>query len=269
MDNNLKAFVPDVSFELIPINNLVSNQEYQRILSWRHIEKMAANFNLFQINPVKVSRRNGLNYIINGQHTTEVVALVSDSRETPVWCMIYNNLDYLQEADIFAQQQKYTKPLSPFEVFTAYIEADSDKHIIIKDLVEQYGLRISKAKSNCCICAVSSLVEIYDKFGYEGLERTLRFVVKAWEGDVNSLSSNMLKGVSLLISAFSESLQEDLFAERLGSFTAREIIRTAKERRNGSLGYAETMLLLYNKKKKSTLSMTKLYRSGKQEMATI
>jgi len=267
--DSLKAFVPDVSFELIPINNLVSNQEYQRTLSKRHIEKMADNFNLYQINPVKISRRDNLNFIINGQHTTEVVALVSGSRETPVWCMIYNNLDYLQEADIFAQQQKYTKALLPYEIFTAFIEADSDKHIIIKDLVEQCGLRLFKTKSNCSICAVSSLSDIYDKYGYEGLERTLRFIVKAWEGDANSLSSSMLRGVALLISTFGESLQEDLFAERLGSFTAREIMRTARERRNGSLGYAETMLMLYNKKKKSTLSMTRLYKSGKQEAASI
>lgn len=31
--------IPDVSFELIPIRNLVSNQEYQRPLSENHIRK--------------------------------------------------------------------------------------------------------------------------------------------------------------------------------------------------------------------------------------
>ena len=32
-------FVPNVHFEQIPIKNLVSNQEYQRNLSQRHIQK--------------------------------------------------------------------------------------------------------------------------------------------------------------------------------------------------------------------------------------
>ena len=75
-------FVPNVHFEQIPIKNLVSNQEYQRNISEQHVLNAAAHFDLYQINPVKVSRRNGVNYVFNGQHTVEIVALASGSRET-------------------------------------------------------------------------------------------------------------------------------------------------------------------------------------------
>ena len=102
--NDYSRYVPNVHFEQIPIKHLVSNQEYQRNLSVRHIEHAAANFDLCQINPVKVSRRNNVNYVFNGQHTIEIVALISGSRETPVWCMIYDDLEYEREADIFANQ---------------------------------------------------------------------------------------------------------------------------------------------------------------------
>ena len=90
--DDYSPFVPNVHFEKIPIKNLVSNQDYQRNLSQARIEKTAENFDLFQINPVKVSRRDGINYVFNGQHTIEIVALASGSRETPVWCMIYDDL---------------------------------------------------------------------------------------------------------------------------------------------------------------------------------
>ena len=50
---NLNDFVPKVHYELIPIRNLVSNQDYQRNLSVKHVEKAAANFDLCQINPVR------------------------------------------------------------------------------------------------------------------------------------------------------------------------------------------------------------------------
>ena len=53
-------FVPNVYFEQIPIKNLVSNQDYQRNLSQTHIARAVANFDLYQINPVKVSRRDGI-----------------------------------------------------------------------------------------------------------------------------------------------------------------------------------------------------------------
>lgn len=88
--DDLDRFVPNVHFEKIPIKNLVSNQDYQRNLSQAHIEKTAENFDIFQINPVKVSRRDGINYVFNGQHTIEIVALASGSRETPVWCILHH-----------------------------------------------------------------------------------------------------------------------------------------------------------------------------------
>ena len=100
--DNYDMFVPKVHFELIPIKNLVSNQEYQRNLCVPHIKKAASDFDLYQVNPVKVSRRNGINYVFDGQHTTEIIAMVSGSRETPVWCMVYDDLCYEEEAGIFA-----------------------------------------------------------------------------------------------------------------------------------------------------------------------
>lgn len=52
---DLSRFVPNVHFEQIPIKNLVSNQEYQRPLSQAQVEKAIEDFDLNQINPVKVS----------------------------------------------------------------------------------------------------------------------------------------------------------------------------------------------------------------------
>ena len=53
---DFSMFVPNVHFEQIPIKNLVSNQEYQRSISAQHVLNAATHFDLYQINPVKVSR---------------------------------------------------------------------------------------------------------------------------------------------------------------------------------------------------------------------
>jgi hypothetical protein len=254
-------FVPKVHFEQIPIKNLVSNQEYQRNLSILHVQRTVENFDLYQINPVKVSRRDGINYVFNGQHTIEIIAIVSGSRETPVWCMIYDDLEYTQEADIFANQLKYVKPLLPYEIFMANVEAGNDDQLIIKSLVESYGLFISNNKVPNGVCAVACLEYIYKKFGFHVLDRTLRLCVGTWEGDYNSLSSNMLKGIAHLIVAFGDVLKDDFFKEKVGIFSSKEIGRTAKERKAGSLGYSESMLIAYNKKMKAPLKWSKLYMS--------
>lgn len=261
--NDYNAFVPKVKFELIPIKNLVSNQEYQRNLSINHIKKTAENFDLYQINPVKVSRRDGINYVFNGQHTIEIVASVSGSRETPVWCMVYEDMNYTVEADVFAQQQKYVKSLSPYEIFAANIEAGNDEQLTIKAIVESYGLGLSGAKMPGHICAVGALEDIFFKYGVNVLDRTIRLCVATWEGEGNSLTANMLRGVAQIVAAFNDELRDDIFKEKVGEMSAKEIMRIAKERGGGSFGYAEAMLTIYNKKMRTGLSWVKLHELKK------
>ena len=62
---DLSLFIPNVKFELIPIKNLVSNQDYQRNLSTSHIRRTVESFDIYQVNPVKVSRRDGINYVFD------------------------------------------------------------------------------------------------------------------------------------------------------------------------------------------------------------
>ena len=45
--DDYQKYVPKVQYELIPIRNLVSNQDYQRNLSVKHVQKAAANFDLY------------------------------------------------------------------------------------------------------------------------------------------------------------------------------------------------------------------------------
>ncbi len=258
---DVSKFIPNVHFELIPIKNLVSNQQYQRNLSLEHVKKVVENFDICQINPAKVSRRDGINYVFNGQHTIEIIAAVSGSRETPVWCMIYDDLDYREEAEIFAGQQKYVKKLTPYEIFMANIEAGSDEQIIINSLVESFGVKITSSSSlEGGVCCVSTLEDIYRKHGIQVLERSLRLCIGTWEGESNSLSANIIKGIAKLIVTFGDALRDELFKEKVGQLSIRDIARTAKERRAGSLGYAEAMLLAYNSKKThSRLPLEKLF----------
>ncbi len=210
-DENFNQFVPNVHFELIPIKNLVSNQPYQRPISNTHVGKTASHFDLYQINPVKVSRRDGINYVFDGQHTIETVATASKSRETPVWCMIYDDLEYEQEADIFANQKRYTRPLKSIEIFNANIEAENEVQVAIKQIVEGYNLTISPRRIPGHVQAVSALEYIFNKYGYHVLDRTIFLAVSTWEGEVDSMCSNMLKGIAKLVVAYGEQLKDDQF----------------------------------------------------------
>lgn len=251
--------VPDVSFALIPIKNLVSNQDYQRMLSETHIKKALEEFDVYQINPVKVSRRDGINYVFDGQHTIEIVAAESGSRDTPVWCMIYDDLKYTEEAHIFADQQKNVKKLTPYETFFAHVEAGDAKQAMIKTIVESYGLAISGTQQPNSINAVSALESIYDKYGQNVLDSTIRLAIATWEGEKYSLSGSMLKGLAKIMVTYGDNINEETFKEKVGMVPVKQIVRTAKERHPGHMGYAEALMLAYNFKNKYRLSMRALY----------
>ena len=132
--------------------------------------------------------------------------------------------------------------------------------------MQSYGLDISAAHLPGCICAVSALESIYRKHGIHILDRVIRLSVATWEGDLNSLSANMLNGLAKIIIAYGDLLNEMVFKQKLGAVSVRQIARTAKERRAGSLGYAEAMVLEYNEKKQNSkyrLPLHLLYSSGR------
>lgn len=123
---------------------------------------------------------------------------------------------------------------------------------------EKYNLSITSSSRPGGICAVSTLINIYEKYGFHTLDRVLRLCVATWEGAPMSFSSNMLNAIAHLDNAYGETMKDDTFKEKLGRVSVREISRTARERRAGSLGFAEALLLEYNKKSKYSLPFEKL-----------
>ena len=164
---------------------------------------------------------------VSNESTIEIVALASGSRETPVWCMIYDDLSYSHEADIFANQMKFVKSLQPYEVFMANIEAENQDQLMIRDLVESYGMKISSKRAPGHICAVSTLEAIYQKYGYHILSRVLRLIIGTWEGDCNSFSANIMNAVAKLCVVYKEQLNDETFKEKVGAVSIKQITRTA------------------------------------------
>lgn len=133
----------------------------------------------------------------------------------------------------------------------ANLEAQNQDQLMIRDLVKSYGLEIGAKRAPGVICAVSSLETIYQKYGIHVLSRVLRLIIGAWEGDMNSFSANILNAVAKLVVIYKGQLNEEVFKEKCGAMSIKALTRIAKERRPGSMGFAEAMIIEYNGKKKS------------------
>ena len=80
--------------------------------------------------------------------------------------------------------------------------------------------------------------------------------------DESSYASNVLNATAKLIVVYGDSLNDEVFKEKVGAVSIKAITRKAKERRAGSMGFAEAMLLEYNGRKKGgqhRLLMNKLH----------
>ena len=69
----------------------------------------------------------------------------------------------------------------------------------------------------------------------------------------------MLNGIARLIYSFGDDLKDDIFKEKLGRVPIKELSRNARDRKAGSLGFSEAMLLIYNQKTKKPLRFEQLY----------
>ena len=169
---------------------------------------------------------------------------------------------YEEILSINGKRDKGAKNLAPFEIFVANLEAKNQEQLMIRDLVESYGLKISAKRAPGHICAVSTLEAIYSKYGYQVLNRVLRLIIGTWEGDSNSFSANIMNAVTKLCVVYKDQLKDEVFSEKLGAVSIKQLTRTARDRRKGSMGFAEAMLLEYNGKRKRNagkLFMNKLY----------
>lgn len=90
-------------------------------------------------------------------------------------------------------------------------------------------------------------------------------IVSTWEGEPFSLSANIIKGAAKLIFTYGDSLHMDSFVERLSRISPKEIIRNGRERNNGSIGFAEALLIYYNKRIKYPLPREMLYTGKKRD----
>ena len=68
-----------------------------------------------------------------------------------------------------------------------------------------------------------------------------------------------------MVYAYGDTLREDIFKDRVGLLSVKQLTRTAKERRPGALGFSEAMVIQYNKRCKYRLSLQRLYSKNLDE----
>jgi hypothetical protein len=243
------------SAEVLDIERIQIDPDYQRDLRHDLIERIAAEYDVVKAGPILVSERaDGTLMCVDGQHR---MLGAQRAGEKEVFANVVHGLTQEQEAALrLARNDR--KPDTIYEKFrTRLVMGDEKAHRIV-EVVRQQGSDVNLVPSTTSgINGIATLELLYDIDG-EGvwLGRVLRMAREAWgeeEMNPDTLSTSMLKALTWFTAQHIDSheVAEGAFLERLGTHDAHDIRRKAVSHKaaNGGamwINYYRSLVELWN-----------------------
>lgn len=199
----------------VPILGMRVNTVAQRERKQARVDALAADFDLEQFGIPTVNLRDGVWYIIDGQHRIEALKIwFGDGawEDQHVYCSAYEGMTEQQEAESFLKLNDRLAVL-PLAKFRVAVTAHRSEETEIDDIVRAAGLRISADRGG--ITAVGTLQRLYRNGGPDTLRRTLEIIQNAY-GEAG-LQADVIGGVGLLCTRLGGLFDDGQLAQRLGS----------------------------------------------------
>jgi len=236
----------NVTYEMLEVAELKVG-EYQRKIDIRKTRAIAAEFDPRRLGVIQVSRRNGNNYVFDGQHRVFVLKLL---KIPMVMCEVHHGMSYEDEARLFAEQDEGTTAVSVHTKFNALVEAGDEKSVELKNIVENSGFTIvGNSHTDYGISALNTLIKIYNNSGPKRLKTVLHLIGKTWDGSPRSTNSKLLNGVDCFYGHYKEMFNENTYIKQLRKTLPDEILRDGTadlSTRDTGIKYAKQILLKYN-----------------------
>jgi hypothetical protein len=187
----------------------------QRELKPHRVDHLLKNFDLDLIGMPVLNARDGHFYIIDGQHRVEALKqFLGPGWETQkIPCRVYDGLSEEEEADMFDRLNDAMQ-VSTFDKFRVRVTASRNVESTINDVVIGLGLKITRLKNQGGICAVGTLVKVYERSDAEVLQRSLRIIRDAY-GDAG-LEAAVIDGLGHVCQRYNGALDEKVAVNRLG-----------------------------------------------------
>jgi uncharacterized protein DUF6551 len=198
--------------ELLPIEALLVDHDFQRPADWYFVRREAARFDSSLVGTIDVSeRRKGAVYsILDGQQRMEICKLVG--LET-IYCSIYSGLDKASEARFFLHKNKDRKTVHPFYTWRARLVAADPDALEIEKIVKRMGFRmaITSAKVGTksenhisAVMAVQNAYELKRPDGGEALSATLATLYNSTFGMEQGQANVLIRGLARFFTYFDD-----------------------------------------------------------------
>jgi hypothetical protein len=197
----------------IPIPQMRVSPLAQRRLNGQRVDHLAANFDPEQIGTPTVNARDGVFYVIDGQHRVAAMKAIGWGDQS-VQCWTYDGLSEQEEAECFLKIND-TLPVSALDKYHRSVLAGRELECDIDRVVRAVGLCVTRDKVEGGIAAVAALTRVYERSDAATLGRALRIIRDAY-GDAG-LGGPVIEGLGMLCQRYNGELDEAVVVQRLAA----------------------------------------------------
>lgn len=229
----------------------------QREFNSNHGQKIADNFDLELAGTFTLSHRDGVYWIIDGQHRSFgmkefVKAQFGDAWEDwTIEAWVHEGLTEAQEAELFLTFNS-SKPVTGIDKFRVSVTADRDVETDVNRIVLAMGMKVVAYRGQNNITAVGAVLATYKRGGATHLREVLGLLKAAWDGF--DLDGALIHAASDVIARYEGALNHERLLKQLsnlhnGSSGVYQVAARQKEQFGGTSreANAAAMVDIYNK----------------------
>lgn len=231
-DSLHKYYTTSRSHFAISSSKLVSKQEYQRLIKTAHVKKIADNFDPNRFGEPLVNERDGVYYLVDGQHRVAALVYMNGGEPIEIHCTVLSGLSYKEEADLFARQDDGHLLQTGYGKIVALKESGDAAAIGFMLANSSLSLRIAAedtSKGHRTIRAAQTLYWLFTKYGAMTYHRVMRMVLETWKDDLNTpIPATVIKAVFLFDKKYRNRYEEKRFIAKLSHENPAALVSSAK-----------------------------------------
>lgn len=169
----------------------------QRAIKVGHVRQIARDFDPDMLDPLKISRREGVDYVLDGQHRLRAIIDELGWGEQNVPCLVYVGLTDKQETSIFhAQGPGVRRQLSAIHDFHVVYQGGDPEARRIVATVERAGLHMdwTHGRGAHSVRAVGALKRIAAQYGHDWLHEVLVLLRDVLGPEARAYSNDIIRG---------------------------------------------------------------------------
>jgi hypothetical protein len=143
---------------MIKKTDLVIDHTYQRNANEAKIMKIVKDWSWVACGVISVADRDGLLYVIDGQHRVLGAMRRADIAEMP--CMVFKTSSAKEEAEGFLVTQTMRKAVTGVEKFKALIVTEYAPALVVEQLITSIGRTASKNLGTTTITCIALLIKL-------------------------------------------------------------------------------------------------------------